>query len=629
MCGIFGILQHNSQDIPSQHGLEESARLIQHRGPDYTGIYSEPGVGLVHTRLSLLDLSPRSHQPFWDRTKRYCLVYNGEVYNFQELRAELESQGIEFRGSSDTEVVLECLIHYGLAPTLPKLEGMFAFALYDKQEQTLSLARDQFGIKPLHFYEGSSLFLFSSEIQSMRPWITLEPDFLTTSAYLDGCSGGPMRENTFYQNVKKLPPGTFLTLRKGYHSDRQPFHALGDLWDPPFHQELTRCTASQIADRFEEQLLKSVKMELAADAPVGGLCSGGVDSSLILAMAARFHNNLGVFHANVVGHNSEYPAAVALAKHLKLDLHAVEVCDQDFVETMPEVMKHYGQPFSYHPNSPPFFLVSHLIRKHHVKAVLSGEGADECYFGYPWLIPNIRQYIGLYKTPATVFCFLRDNFKRLLGRNGSSNNTYRPSDLNNRFENIMEKEEIRRIVQKTSSGKTYEKIFTALDQFRYHLRTLLHRNDTLGMAAGIEARFPYLDSSLVKLAINMPYNCKVRFSPTTLDKSHYFLMDKWVLRTVAARYLPKELSHRKKLGFPTSAQNRLKVKPEYFKSSFIAGLFKMDKKEMNYMMEHADQKLKQKLLHLEVWGQVCILGESEGKTLIKLKEYTTIAPSAV
>jgi len=627
MCGIFGILQHTSQDIPSHHQLEESGRLIQHRGPDYTGIYSEPGLGLVHTRLSLLDLSPRSHQPFWDRTKRFCLVYNGEVYNFQQLRADLESQGIEFRSSSDTEVVLECLIHYGLEATLPKLEGMFAFALYDQQEQTLSLARDRFGIKPLHFFNGGSSFIFSSEIQAMRPWMTLEPDFLTVSAYLDGVSGGPMKENTFYQNVKKIPPGTFLTIRKGSHPHQQSFYSLGDLWDPEYHQELSRCTATQIADRFEDQLLKSVKMQLVADAPVGGLCSGGVDSSLILAMAARFHSNLAVFHANVVGPNSEYPAAVALAKHLKLDLHAVEVRDQDFIETLPEVMKHYGHPFSYHPNSPPFYMVSHLIRRHQVKAVLSGEGADECYHGYSRLIFNIRQFIGLQETPLALYRYLRKSIKHLLGRYGSPSNTYQIKDLNNRFENIIENEEIRHLVQQKSGGRIHEKYLTSLFEFSYHLRTLLHRNDTLGMAAGIEARFPYLESSLVKLAVNMPYACKVRFSPTTLDKSHYFLMDKWVLRTVAARYLPKELSHRKKMGFATSAQNRLKIKPEFFKSSFISALFRMNPTEINYMIEHADKKLQQKLLHLEIWGQVCLLGESEAKTVTKLKEYTSLTPS--
>lgn len=626
MCGIFGILYHTSQDIPNQHQLEESARLIQHRGPDFMDIYSAKGVGLVHTRLSLLDLSSLSNQPFWDRTKRYCLVYNGEIYNFQHLRSDLESQGVEFRTSSDTEVVLESLIHYGLEPTLNKLEGMFAFALYDKQEQTLSLARDRFGIKPLHFYDGGHVFLFSSEIQAMRPWISLDPDFLTVSAYLDGFSGGPMREHTFYQNIKKIPPGTFLTVRKYSHPQQQSFYSLADLWDPGYHEELTRCTAAQVADRFEEQLMKSVKMQLVADAPVGGLCSGGIDSSLILAMATRFHPNLAVFHANVLGPNSEYPAAAALARHLKLDLHSVDFHDQDFIETMPEVMKHYGHPFSYHNNSPAFLMVSHLIRRNGVKAVLSGEGADECYIGYPWLIFNIRQFIGLRATPLAFYRYLRKSIKHFLKGNEASHNTYQLGDLNNRFENILENEQIRQRVQQTTPTGSEEKYLTSLYQISYHLRTLLHRNDTLGMAAGIEARFPYLDSSLVKLAVNMPYNCKVRFSLTTSDKAHSFLMDKWVLRTVSERYLPKELSRRKKLGFPISAQKRMKIKPEFFKSSFLSDFFKMGQKEMDHMVEHAGGKLQQKLLHLEVWGMMCILGESEGKTLTKLKEHLTISP---
>jgi asparagine synthase (glutamine-hydrolysing) len=162
MCGIFGVIWHGSADVPDEHRLQRTARLLRHRGPDDTGIYADRGIGLVQTRLSLLDLSPRSNQPFWDKQRRYCLVYNGEIYNFKELRVEMEQQGIQFTTTSDTEVLLEGLINCGVEATLPKLEGMYAFALYDSLEKSLTLARDPFGIKPLFIYNGDYAFIFTS-----------------------------------------------------------------------------------------------------------------------------------------------------------------------------------------------------------------------------------------------------------------------------------------------------------------------------------------------------------------------------------------------------------------------------------------------------------------------------------
>jgi asparagine synthase (glutamine-hydrolysing) len=149
MCGIFGIILDEIDAIPDRLRLEETAHLLHHRGPDSYGIYTDRGIGLVHTRLSLVDLSHNSDQPFWDKQKRYCLVYNGEVYNFPQLKKELEASGIKFKTSSDTEVILEAILQWGLDATLPRLEGMFAFALYDTVTQTVILARDRFGIKPL------------------------------------------------------------------------------------------------------------------------------------------------------------------------------------------------------------------------------------------------------------------------------------------------------------------------------------------------------------------------------------------------------------------------------------------------------------------------------------------------
>jgi asparagine synthase (glutamine-hydrolysing) len=216
MCGIFGILlHHNPGRMPDRCRLERSAGLMHHRGPDHHGIYADEGIGLVHTRLSLLDLHPRSSQPFWDSDGRYGLVYNGEIYNYREVRRELEGQGIKFKTTSDTEVLLQCLIHYGTEATLPRIEGMFAFALYDRREHVLTLARDRFGIKPLYIYDRKDAFVFASEVAAMRPWIRLEPDLLSIAAYLENQLQGPASNFSFFKGVKSAAPGSVITVRRG------------------------------------------------------------------------------------------------------------------------------------------------------------------------------------------------------------------------------------------------------------------------------------------------------------------------------------------------------------------------------------------------------------------------------
>ncbi len=626
MCGIFGVIQHKAESVPDQQRLEKTASLLRHRGPDNYGIFADKGIGLVHTRLSLLDLNPRSNQPFWDQQRRYCLVYNGEIYNYKELRTELERQGVRFTTTSDTEVLLECLIHLGVEATLPRLEGMFAFALYDKHEHSLVLARDRFGIKPLYVYDQEDAFIFASEILAMQPWISFEPDVLMISSYLQGF-GGPTKGYSFFKGVKIVSPGTVINVRLGERARYSRFFVMSEFWDEEEIGYLKQMKPKQIVDKVDELLLNSVKTQLVADAPVGALCSGGVDSSIIMAMACKFHNNLAIFHANVVGRNSEYEAAKHLAKHLKLDLKSVDVVDQNFIDMMPETIAHYGYPFVYHPNSVPFLMVSKLVSRNGVKAVLSGEGSDECYLGYPWLVPNLDAFIR--QIPRYFYYILRRLIKRLRGRVDPPPIIDMHSlvlGLHNRFEVEMEKESIRSQVQLISGETLRDRDLTSLYQLSYHLRTLLHRNDCLGMAASIEARFPFLDSRLVKLAVNMPYQCKIRFSPTVLERSHYFLRDKWVIRKIADRYLPSELSQRPKYGFHTSAPSRMKIPAEVFKQSFITDLFGLSNHEIHYLIEHSNQELKLRLLHLEVWAQVNKYDMTRELIVRRLRDHITVSP---
>jgi asparagine synthase (glutamine-hydrolysing) len=621
MCGIFGIAFADATTAPSQERLLRSAALLGHRGPDSFGVHAEPGLAFAHARLSLLDLSERGKQPFWDPSGHYCLVYNGEVYNFKELRAELERDGVVFRTTTDTEVILQHLIRYGADATLPRLEGMFAFAFYDRRRRHLLLARDRFGIKPLSIYRDGERFVFASEIKAMRPWVELRPNTLSISSYLFGW-GGPTMNACFYEGVQIVPPGSVVRLDLGGEPTTTRLMPLTSMLDPAQAERLRGLDANQVVDLVDAQLQRAVDQMLFADAPVGALCSGGVDSSVIMAMAARKHGNLAIFHANVKGPSSELDAATALSRHLKLDLKHVDVVDQDFVDGLPDVLAHYEHPITYHPNSVPFLQVARLVRRHGVKAVLSGEGSDECFLGYqylsrePWVAFLRRQR----RRAGSLFRRIP-----LLGRLARLEEAPPPSlvvGLLNGFERDVDEAQLRAEYARRF-GKVDWNIRT-LFQLSYHLRTLLHRNDCLGMAASIEARFPFLDERVVETAINLRHDVKIRFSPTTFEKSHPFVRDKWVVRKVAERYLPRELSHRKKVGFPTSAFQRMTIAPSLFDHGFVADLFRLGHVETRFLFDHADHALRVRLLMLEIWAAVNLAATDRDAIVSRMREHVTI-----
>jgi asparagine synthase (glutamine-hydrolysing) len=607
MCGIVGSFYYRSPGKPDAGNLGQATELLGHRGPDNRGFYSDNILGLGHTRLSLLDLNPRSNQPFWDSSGRYAIVYNGEIYNFLSLKTELEKQGICFLTTSDTEVLLYGLIHWGVEKTLQKIEGMYAFGFYDKIEQSLILARDKYGIKPLYYSDTDGVFVFASEIKAMSPWLTFEPDLFSISSYLQGF-GGPTQGYTFFKHVQIAAPGTIITVKRGLSPQFKRFFRLSDMWDPALREELDGTSPQKLVDLLDQKLSENVRQMLIADAPVGALCSGGLDSSVIMAMAAKHHHNLAIFHADVKGKYSESHFAEMLARHLKLDLLKVNVGDMDFIRYMPEVLYHYGHPFSYHPNSIPFIQVSKLVRQHNVKAVLSGEGADECFYGYPWVLFNtIARAKDIFYSP---YKYLKALLKRSSRTSFSNieNYNFGCSILNRLEKEVEEKDILDRL--KAAAGKAIEpKEFTSFQMLGYHLRTLLHRNDALGMAAGIEARFPFLDSDTVKFAVNLPYSHKVRFSWKGQNKQHLFFIDKWILRQVASRYIPPVLYKRDKAGFPVSTAWRTEISPSYFHNSWVQQTFGLSREALDCLFEQCPRQFKTKLLHLDVWARLFLLSE--------------------
>lgn len=274
MCGIAGILHRSSSQTILEPRLDEVARRLSHRGPDGSGRYSRPGIALVHTRLSLVDPNPRSDQPFFDRSGRYALIYNGEVYGFQSLRADLERSGIEFRTTSDTEVVLESLLRDlregipDLRRALRSLDGMFAFALFDTETETLTIGRDLLGIKPLFFRDDGDVFAFASEFHAPGALVPLAPDPISCVAYLDG-RGIPTRGSTMFAGVRIVEPGSTITVNRRAGNRVTRFRTLPDLFDADRSRELAARSTNQWVDELDGHLNRAVESQLFADAPIG------------------------------------------------------------------------------------------------------------------------------------------------------------------------------------------------------------------------------------------------------------------------------------------------------------------------------------------------------------------------
>jgi asparagine synthase (glutamine-hydrolysing) len=609
MCGIFGIITLNNS-TPGDIELRECADLISHRGPDFTGVYSAPGIGLAHTRLSIMDISERSNQPFWDDSGRYCIIYNGEVYNFEEIRARLQSRGVTFRTTGDTEVLLQAMIHEGES-AINDFMGMFAFCFYDRERNASILCRDRFGIKPFYYSIKSDRVVFSSEQAPVLKSIGTEPDQSTIFSYLLG-SGGPHNEHTFFKDLKILMPGHVLKIENNSVSAPSPFFKLSSFWEPEYSAELNSLPDIKIVDRLEELLIASVKKHMISDTPVAALCSGGVDSSLILALAAKENSNLSIFHSDVVGRNSERFAAEALAKHLNLDLQCVEVYDQDFIDSIPKVTRHYGQPFAYHPNSVPFLKVTELVNRNKIKVILTGEAADEEFLGYSYLptqniIESLQKGIDKLLSPIRK----RPLLSKILFSQTRKDILLHQSFFE-RFDRHDEEKNLLQELTQANGGSFDSKSFKTFSLLTFHLRSLLHRNDALGMASSIEARFPFLDHDVVKFACNLPYRHKIKFSMDAARESkHPFLMTKWAMREVARRHVPKELSYRPKKGFPTDAFERMKINELLFKNSFVSELFEIPFERLKYMFDFEDKDFYLRLMLLEVWGKTFFYHQSE------------------
>lgn len=613
MCGIAGLLRLDGSHAgpPDEAVVRDMCDLIAHRGPDDSGTARIGPAVLGSRRLAIQDLSPAGHMPMADASGRFWITYNGEVYDFRELRAELEQQGVAFRSHSDTEVILEAWARQGSA-CLDRLTGMFALAILDGATRELVLARDRYGVKPLYWTRDRGRLLFASEIKALARhragnavdqrslaewWLYRNVDALTPETLIEGISA--------------LLPGQLLRVRDG--------KVAVETWYDPASRVTAEAFAAAAAEppdaivgRVERLLDESVRLRLVSDVPVGTLLSGGLDSSLVTALAARHSADLTAFHVSVKGYEDldERRFAERLTTHHRLPFVPMELTGELFRASLAEVTWLEDMPLT-HPNSVAYRLIAGVARRHGVIVLLSGEGADELFGGYAWSYRRRRRQLRLEPWLARVPRPVRDWVSRwVYAMNGLPVTAHRfreqlpPAvELLDRFARADRAErcaEAYGFVADPVDRAVQGAMLADLGDF---LAPLLRRLDRTTMGASVECREPFLDHRLVHAAINLPLDYKVGRRA-----------DKWVLKQIATRHLPEGLVWRRKMGFPLPLEDYLAplATPELFAGGFCEAGLGLGRRGIERWLAGWRGRVHGffGLLGLELWGRMLLMGET-------------------
>jgi asparagine synthase (glutamine-hydrolysing) len=572
MCGFAGILDTDPQ--LTNHAMADlvgrMADALRARGPDDSGVWTdaEAGIALGFRRLSILDLSPAGHQPMISANGRFVIVFNGEAYNFAALRAELESHGVVFRGGSDTEVVLEACAYWGFLPTLRRLNGMYAIALWDRAKRTLSLARDRLGIKPLYLARMGASWLFASQPAAFVPHPAWSPR-------LDrGALKAFFRFNyvpapaTIWRNVEKLMPGSWAILRAEGGIERGRYWNLRDEAARPRFRDLDTRIA---ADELETLLTDSVRGQMVADVPVGAFLSGGIDSSTVVALMQAVAGDRKVRTFTIgfpVRAYDESVAAAAVAKHLGTEHTQMIVTPDDAMSVVPFLPEIYDEPFA-DASQIPTFLVSRLTRQS-VTVALSGDGGDEGFAGYNRYdaLPHWQKLssipMGMRNLAArAVRALAPRHWDRLFGSFGVR--TPQAGDKLHKAAHIATAGTVEELYRRlVSQWQVPDEVVRGapdlphpaddpdlaraipdpvqrlqyLDFATYLPDDILAKVDRASMAVGLEARVPLLDHRVVEFALRLPDALKRRDG-----------RGKYLLRQVLYRHVPPNLVDRPKTGF--------------------------------------------------------------------------------
>lgn len=608
MCGIAGVINLTNDKV-QQSSLHTMSKLLSHRGPDDSGSFLEQSIGLIHTRLSIQDLSNAAHQPMQDHSTKSCIVFNGEIYNFTALKAELIKEGIEFSSTGDTEVLLKCCLYYGVPQTLTKLNGMFSFAFWDGITKKLWLARDRMGIKPFYYCQIGSQIFFASEIKAILPFLPVLK--ANNPALLNTLSGKATWEpNTLFENIIALNPGHYLELTSGQYNDLTPIEYFSPLScvDESTYQDYNKSSMPEITEEFTRLMSNSVDLHAVSDAPIAALLSGGLDSSLISVLAKKTRPNLALYHADIIGQQSEKVHAEIVAEHLNLPFISQAIDKYAYADNLVKTTFHHEFPSSYHANDVPFQLIAQRASKDGIKVLLTGEGADELFLGYNKASNDIlsdriqaifRQIPGLAKVNNKIESLMKPNFEStLLGNLATRGHAHL---LNNKAQQAYSF--INDPVEKNA-------LIQSQMYLKAHLNSLLQRNDRMGMMHGLESRIPFLENEVVKFALNLPIKFKRPHSLYALLRTHRQRTNKLVVRNAAHGLIPSSIINRKKVGFPISPTDYLTLQSSFFKDGFIQQNLSLSAKDMSLIFTNLPNNLRWKFFSTELFGRIFFMNES-------------------
>ena len=532
MCGLAALISPGRRFDPAL--LEAMGEDLRHRGPDSAGLVNEPGVALVFRRLSILDPTPRADQPMTDASGQVTIIYNGEIYNFRSLRAELEAQGARFHTSGDTEVILQGYLLWGEA-VLDKLEGMYAFILLDRRTNETLAARDPFGIKPLYLLRKGALVGLASEMRPLTRLCAPEPDPAALAELLTfGWAAGNLSN---LKHIERVPGGTLLriSLADGAIKRRRfcdPLETLGE--EAPLSEQ-------NAIERAHDAFRKSVEDHLASDVGYTVQLSGGVDSSLITAIAAEHtEGRLTTFGIKLADdRHDESPWRKKVIERYRVDHHEIALGAREFADALPRAVRHMEGP-SPHMGCVMLMLLCDRIREVS-KVVLTGEGGDEFFGGYDrygkWRKLAAQERLGRF-VPAGMLPhrppFL--GLKRVSGKDAASYaSVYHDfSAMHRMFPALVPAPGLREQVSRRFTD--FRDRLLAVDQSAY-LESLLVRQDKMAMAASVEARVPFVHLPLARVLNGLPRSLRVPGGVT-----------KPILKAIGERYLPHDLLHRRKIG---------------------------------------------------------------------------------
>jgi asparagine synthase (glutamine-hydrolysing) len=562
MCGICGVFYSDRTQHANRETLAAMNRQIVHRGPDDDGFFVEDNIGLAMRRLSIIDVQA-GHQPLSNELGSIWIVFNGEIYNHQDLRKDLEMRGHRYRTHSDTESIVHLYEEYG-TKCVEHLRGMFAFAIWDRPRRSLFVARDRLGIKPLYYRYAGGTLVFGSEIKAILAYPGVHPEFdsSTLAEYL--AFGYLSGEHTMYAGIRKLMPGHTLSV------DESGQLQIRQYWDLTINEDDGSRPAASYVSQYREQLEQCVASHLMSDVPLGVFLSGGLDSSAIAALTTKIRKE--PIETFSVGYGeeafSELPYARSVAEHLRSKHHEVHLSRDEFFQALPRMIWHEDEPVVW-PSSVSLYFVARLARER-VTVVLTGEGSDETlggYTRYAWTLLNTRMdRVYRSMTPGSMRRMLRERLvasplsgalKRklehtFLGRDGAS----WPSFYFDNFYSAFSAAEQEGLLTPEAAAAANDAYAASMYQWEKSSGDLLHRllytdiktylvellmkQDQMSMAASVESRVPFLDHELVEFTARIP-------AKHSIDG----MAGKSILKAAVKDLLPSSIVYRKKMGFPT------------------------------------------------------------------------------